>query len=459
MAICIKCGNENDSCLCESCKAEADLEELCRKLLAYKPGSEENSVWEKLCSGFNNPYNLRYLVFAISDDMPAARKAYYRVMAVTGIYANIPKASRPWFYETYEKIKDSADLTEEEKNRLHGIALGAMFMDYDYNNADRIASLLCGKVDIPWQASCNVAEFYTTTRRYDLAESVVADAIQHLESDPDGMQAMQQRAEKNAKQREKAEAGKQEFLPSPRENRDEARQKYMDFLAGIGIEVDMLKSGKKDPEPIPRDQYPDPIETRDTDFDTFVAFDLETTGRSPIKDSIIEIGAIRVVNGEIKETAEYTFQKLAKPFKKRLSEEVQRLTGITADEVKDAGNMWDVFADFMKFVGDDVLVGFNCMAFDSRFMVRAGRYANIIVRNKYFDVMRYAGRFQEKMGITAKKVSLVELSEKLDIENPHAHRALADAVTTARVFLKLKEKEEENDNLSLDDMLADLDNW
>lgn len=459
MAICIKCGKENDSCLCDNCRNGADPEAICQELIAYKPGSGENPIWEKLCSEFNNPYNLRNLVFAISDCLPTPRKEYQRVMAIAGASSNVPKDSRPWFYEIYEAIKDHDGLTEAEKNRLHGIAVGARYMDYDYPAADKIASLLSESEDIPWQACYNLAEFYTTTRRYDIAEEVISDALRRFADDPFVVQTMQNRTEKNTKQREKAEAGKQEYMPNPKENRDEVRQKYVDFLASIGIEVAVTKPRKKTSAAIPKDQYPNPVETREADFDTFVAFDLETTGRSPKIDSIIEIGAIRVVNGQVTEKAEFTFQELAKPFKRCLSEEIQQLTGITADDVEDAREMWEVFADFMKFVGDDILLGFNCMAFDSKFLVRAGRYANIIIENKYFDVMRYANQFKEQLGIDAKKVSLADLSEKLDIENPQAHRALADAVTTARVFLKLKEMDGGAGKASVDELLSDLDTW
>lgn len=56
-----------------------------------------------------------------------------------------------------------------------------------------------------------------------------------------------------------------------------------------------------------------------------------------------------------------------------------------------------------------------------------------------------------------------ELSEKLEIKNPQAHRALGDAVTTARVFLKLKDMEGASssmeDNRSVSDLLSDLDEW
>ncbi len=465
MAICIKCGKENDFCLCDSCRNGADLEALCQELIAYKPGSGENPIWENLCSEFNSSVNLRNLVFAVSDYLPTPRKEYQRVLAIAAAFSsastsNVPKDSRQWFYEIYETIKDNDGLTEDEKNRLHGIALGAFYMDYDYSAADKIASRLSESEDIPWQACYNLAEFYINTRRYDAAGEVIADALRRFENDTSAVQTMQSCAERNKKQREKAEAGKPEYMPNPRENRDEVRQKYVDFLESIGIEAAMPKPRKKAPTPIPLDQYPNPVETREADFDSFVAFDLETTGLSSSKDSIIEIGAIRVCGGQVIEKAEFIFQELVKPYKQKISDEIQQLTGITADDVKDAREMWEVFEDFMKFAGDDILLGFNCMAFDSKFMVRAGRYARIKIQNKYFDVKRYATQFKEQLDIIdARTVSLEELSEKLDIENPQAHRALADAVTTARVYLKLKEMDGGSEKNSVNDLLSDLDNW
>ena len=462
MAICLKCGKETDSCLCDNCRADVDIEALCGEVIAYRPGDGSNPLWESICSGLSSPYNFSNLVFALSAELPTPRKEYLRVMAIAGASSNVPKASRPWFYEIYDQIKDSAELMENEKNRLAGIAVGARYMDYDYEAADEIASVLCVSENIPWQASYNLAEFYTTTRRYDSAEEVIAEALTRFADDAFVVQTMHNRAEKNNKQREKAEAGKQEYLPNPKENRDEVRKKYIDFLASIGIEATAPapSSGRKAKDVIPRDQYPAPVETRDADLDTFVAFDLETTGRSSKIDSIIEIGAVKVVGGQIIESAEYTFQELVQPLDhKKVSTEITGLTGITNEEAYAARPIWEVLPDFMKFAGDAVLVGFNCMTFDSRFMVRAGRYSNWIIKNKYFDVMRYVDQFKEQLGIDARKVSLGELSEKLEIENPRAHRALADAITTARVFLKLKEMNAGDSNASVEDLLSDLDEW
>ena len=100
--------------------------------------------------------------------------------------------------------------------------------------------------------------------------------------------------------------------------------------------------------------------------------------------------------------------------------------------------MWEVFPDFMDFAGDNILLGYNCNAFDSRFMTRAGRYSHIEIRNPYFDVMRYARRFKRELDIESKGMTLTAVSETLGITNPEAHRALADAITTAKVFLKLR---------------------
>ena len=459
MAICIKCGKDTASCLCDKCKSEIDIETLCQEVISYQPGSGENSLWDQMCSELNSPYNFKNIVFALSDELPSPRKEYFKVLSLTGTSANAPKSSRKWFYEIYTAIKDQEGLTQLEKNRLHGIAIGAYYMDYMYFEADEIVSMLGESMELPWQAYYNLADFYTKTRRYDTADEVITEALNRFADDQSVIQIMQNCAADNTKQQEKANTGKNEYMPNPKENKDEVRQKYIDFLASIGIEATKPASANKAKNVISRDQYPAPVETRDADMPSFVAFDVETTGKSTKIDSIIEIGAIRVVGDQIVETAEFTFQELAQPLDhKKVSEEITKLTGITNEEAYAGRVIWEVFPDFAKFVGDAVLLGFNCMAFDSKFLVRAGRYSNLIINNKYFDVMRYAMQMKEKLGID-KKPALEELANKFGVENLRAHRALADAITTAKVFLKLKELDDGNESSSVEDLLSDLDEW
>ena len=105
--------------------------------------------------------------------------------------------------------------------------------------------------------------------------------------------------------------------------------------------------------------------------------------------------------------------------------------------------MWEVIPEFMNFVGDSVMVGFNNVNFDSAFLRRAGRYCNTVYTNKQFDVKRYLDKIKNKIGYAGENEKLGTVSKYYGIENPQAHRALADAITTAKVFLKLKELDEQ----------------
>ena len=76
-----------------------------------------------------------------------------------------------------------------------------------------------------------------------------------------------------------------------------------------------------------------------------------------------------------------------------------------------------------------------------------------------FDVMKYACKFRSELGLTEDNISLASLSGKLGIKNPQAHRALADAITTARVYLRLKEMDRSEKAVTVDELLSDIDNW
>ena len=74
MAICVKCGKDIDSCLCESCRQGTDIEKLCLDIISYRPGAGENELWERIIAGMYSPYNFRNIVFALSDELPTPQK-------------------------------------------------------------------------------------------------------------------------------------------------------------------------------------------------------------------------------------------------------------------------------------------------------------------------------------------------------------------------------------------------
>ena len=173
-----------------------------------------------------------------------------------------------------------------------------------------------------------------------------------------------------------------------------------------------------------------------TDFDSFVAYDVETSGLSTSYDYITEIGAIKVVDGVVVETEKFKFQELVHPYGKprKISEEVTEITGITNEMVADARSVQDVFNDFADFIGDLVLVGYNNKGFDSFFLRRAGRYAGRVICNKQFDLFPLA-----KRSTNLSDAKLNTVANHFGIENPRAHRAFADAITTAKLYLAIKQ--------------------
>ena len=227
--------------------------------------------------------------------------------------------------------------------------------------------------------------------------------------------------------------GKKEYMPSPKN----AQEIYKKFMEKIGIEIAAPLKKSSVPVPIPANKYPAVAVITKPDFDSYVSFDVETTGLDSSRDSLTEIGAIKVIDGRIVESEKFIFSELIKPYKKRIPENVELITGITNDDVRNKRQMWEVTADFLNFVGDDVLLGFNCANFDMKFIIRAARYAGVIIKSPVFDVMNYAAA----LGIPPdgkRRSSLADLCEYYSIENPSAHRAYADAITTARVFEQLR---------------------
>lgn len=431
MEICLKCGENHTTYICDDCKQGCNIEKLCNDIISYDVKSGNNKIWNDIINRLDNPYDFRKIVFTISEDLMTPRKEYIQICCLAGSSGYVPKANHELLLDMYSKIIDSDGLNQDEKNRIRALAMSAYIANYRYDEAEQLAFELTQYDNLPYQAYYALGDFYIKTRRYDIAERVLNDGLLLYENIPTAKLRINELLVNSQNRSNSDKNGKKEYMPASKE----ARMKYVDFLASINIGVELPVST---PKPIPKDKYPDPVETTNPNFDSFIAFDVETTGLSSTKDSIIEIGAIKVVNGEVIESKEFIFREFVKPFERKVTSKITEITGITEDDVKDSRKMWEVIPDFLDFAGELPLVGFNSVSFDSKFLARAGRYSNRIITNQHFDVMRYAKQFKDILGLQNKS-SLGLLSDKLGIENPQAHRALADAITTARVFLKLKE--------------------
>ena len=159
--------------------------------------------------------------------------------------------------------------------------------------------------------------------------------------------------------------------------------------------------------------------------ETLVAIDLETTGVDPIRDAIIEIGAVRfnIEDGILDE-----FTTLINP-RRPIPPPVQRLTDIPEDEVMNAPILEVVASDVESFIGDHPLVGHYSAAFDAPFLDAAGiRHSEVI-----YDTYDLASLLLPGAG----QYSLRTLVERFGVSFPVQHRALPDAVAHMELFLAL----------------------
>lgn len=158
--------------------------------------------------------------------------------------------------------------------------------------------------------------------------------------------------------------------------------------------------------------------------DTYCVVDIETNGSKPINSQIIEIGAVKIHNGQIIDT----FDELVKasfipPF-------IREITGINVDMLKNAKTQQQVLTEFKTFIGDSVFVAHDS-TFDYTFISAQMKKYNLgELRNREICTLSLAHKT-----IEAKRYGLKYLIEELNLPQEPLHRALGDAVTTSRIFL------------------------
>ncbi len=193
-------------------------------------------------------------------------------------------------------------------------------------------------------------------------------------------------------------------------------------------------------------------EKGDTLNDTFVVFDLETTGLSPVNDKIIEIGAIKIKNGEIIDD----FSCFVNP-KRSIPYKITELTSINDYTVKDCEAIDVILPKFMEFCKDSVLVAHNA-GFDTGFIKKNCRDLDLKFNASIMDTVALARFLYPEL----KKVKLNIVAKHLGISLENHHRAVDDAKATAEILLKcfekLREEYEVEDLKSLNELfLSKLD--
>lgn len=176
-------------------------------------------------------------------------------------------------------------------------------------------------------------------------------------------------------------------------------------------------------------------ETDKTFQDEFIAFDIETTGLSPNSDRITEIGAVRIVNGEVRDSFD-TFVNPERPIPAKITE----LTGITDEMVKDAPSEEEALRSFFDFCGENAVLIAHNADFDTSFIRTAALRHGMEFKNTYIDTIPMCRSLLK--GI--KNYKLDTVAKFLKLEDFHHHRACDDAAILAKIFLCLLQRTAED---------------
>ena len=178
----------------------------------------------------------------------------------------------------------------------------------------------------------------------------------------------------------------------------------------------------------------------------YVVFDLETTGFNAAGgDSIIEIGAVKLKNGEILEK----FDRLIKP-PKPISERITNVTSITNEMVSDCPNEEKAIKEFIDWVGDLPMVAHNAK-FDTSFIemcyqkYNLGEYKNTVIDT--LALSRILDQDATRHGLSA-----ITKRYAVEFDEESHHRGDYDALATALVFHKMMKKLESINIIKISDL-------
>lgn len=162
----------------------------------------------------------------------------------------------------------------------------------------------------------------------------------------------------------------------------------------------------------------------------YVCVDIETSGIRAKWDKIIEIGAVKVRDGKVTDT----FSQLINPGV-AISPYITQLTGISNEMLTNQPNIEKVLPEFIKFAGEDYLLGHNIM-FDYSFLKQNAINLKLEFEKSGLDTLKIARKTLSHLESRA----LDYLCEYYGIKDENHHRAFNDAEVTSKLYLILMEK-------------------
>ena len=163
-------------------------------------------------------------------------------------------------------------------------------------------------------------------------------------------------------------------------------------------------------------------------LDDYTLIDIETTGLSPYRDRVTELGGIKVRSGEIVD--EYS-HLVAYDGSNKVPAFITKLNGITEEKIiNECVPVAEAARDFREFIGDDVIIGYN-VNFDLNFVYDLAKKFHLDqLSNDYVDVLRLARAYYPR----ERHNRLIDVMKRAGIGQVEQHRGLDDSIDTKKVY-------------------------
>lgn len=180
--------------------------------------------------------------------------------------------------------------------------------------------------------------------------------------------------------------------------------------------------------------------------ESYVVFDIETTGLNPSTEQITEIGAIKYIQGRTVDT----FSQLINP-QKPIPQSITELTGITDEMVSDKPTIEEILPKFIEFCRGCTLVAHNAK-FDTSFIDFQVEKQGLEFNYETIDTLELSRKIFPNERVH--KLNIV--AERLGVSLENHHRAVDDAQACCDILIKLMQIKEKNEKPVTDDYTCDL---
>ena len=368
---CLLCGKESNKIVCNSCVGLVD-EDLCYRIIKFNYEISDNEIWKSLAEKLEKTYMFRDYAFEVAEFLADDRKDFVKIqcMNLRTSYLGVPKEFRDYMMSHYEEVLNNENVTENEKNLVRALVLEVYLAQKKWDDAYQYVDQIGFDSEF-LEPYLIVAEYYLRIRDYDRAIEILDTAKESFNDERD----LYRIEDKISDCTKRKEGAKKHWKPTTAAEIEE----YKRFLDWIDVEYETPKHSGKKNKVLERDfkdfNYYEEVDAPDR----YVALWI-TTEYYPKQREIVEISAVRVENGGIKDEYHSFVKTINTP---------KNYNHVNPDELKGARTIKEVFPEFLSYLGDDI-VAIADVDKQNTHISRLARYSMMdCFENKIFDVVMY----------------------------------------------------------------------